>query len=386
MSKALNILFSAKFIVELPNLRRAFVAGMFIIGLTLSNNNTAFAEQRIEKYLPPYGKLELIIDDREPLSSWLNGIELILKEEFGYVPEYNIGTIKMNGAVLKGESVAYYRSKPFYITGNILEYFNNKFKDYGPYYATGNLIFNLIHEMVHIYQLEQLEEFLQTYTPDETMKDSTMLLKQGWGRFLDIYTDEKSIGWIFNHTVWSEGLAQLYAYKICNKLYREAKEENPEKIEIGKDPLLFNKILKEKKFRRSLRERLSQGLFEDIRTLHQIGYINEEKVEDLEFPFEIDAEIVKAVEEKLMEDKKLTYHDSFSSMHLFVLKKLRNNLIKKCHNPTYSWYLFHLNKARQEDSLSLEYLLRHPIPTKRLIPYLEPKFSGKKVGSFRKLP
>lgn len=332
----------------MPNIRKAFLAGLLAAGLASGNSlcNPSYLFVEPQTMESCYGKLEMDIgNDIEPIESWLKSVEPIALQEFGYIPNYDIGRYKIRGSTNFRPFVSHHNNNPVLISGNIKFHFNyvDKLEEQESFYRVGLLVFTLIHEIVHFYQYEQLEKFLQGYALNEDLKPEIDSLQKIWG-LLDFYKDEKAVSWLIEHECWLEGMANLYAYRICNRLYQEAEEEDPKEIEmLAKNPLLFNKIVKERKFKKSLKEALSRGISTDIRILHTEKFLNEKNVKALGLPFEINPEIISAIEEKLKDSNTIAKYS------------------------LYSLGLFLLNKKIREEGMSLEYLLSHPLSNMDLL-------------------
>lgn len=253
-------------------------------------------------------------------AKWTNSLEDYIEAELGPIPNFEceeVGSLRYKGRDFP--FMVFYSERPLFLIGRkgMNDWFFNRLR--GKKISTketglGALIFSLIHDIIHVYQI----------------RDGDLLAQYG---------------------NWLEGLAQLYAFKICNKMYKEAKPENFNLLKKGDSKNIQEFItisLKSKEYKNSILSYLTRELTYDTKKLRNAKILEKKEFSFSNYPFEINQEIIKKVEEKL----------SFG----------RNGKVTKeeIEVDPYSIGAYQLSRLSSKNSYTLKELMDMPLPNKAL--------------------
>lgn len=186
-------------------------------------------------------------------------------------------------------------------------------------FGLGRLVFSLVHDLFHIPQFESLLRGNSDY-----------------------------IGKYFTHLKWVEGLAQLYTFKICSRMCKDAQEENFSWFGSPKVEDFITHALEHRKYKRSLTKEIARMLFRDTERLRERGFIDRNKISFSDYPFELDAESKKIFLDYLF----LRYKDN----HRRAWWRTKPYIVGA--------YL--LSKLISNNTYSLEELLKKPLSDREL--------------------
>lgn len=204
-------------------------------------------------------------------AKWINSLEDYIEAELGTIPNFEceeVGSLRYKGRDFP--FMVFYDKPPLFSIGRegMNDWFFNRLrskkistKETG----LGALIFSLVHDIIHVYQI----------------RDGDLLAQ-------------------YNN--WLEGLAQLYAFKICNKMYGEAKPENFNLLKKGDSKSMREFItisLESKGYKNSILSYLTRKLTYDTKKLRDAKILEEKEFSFSNYPFGINQEIIRKIEEKL---------------------------------------------------------------------------------------
>lgn len=262
------------------------------------------------------------------VAKWKNSLEIYVEDELGKMPcfDYKKSSLPM-GVPWR---VSYKNKKPiFWVYEHQFDkwFFNylNCEDDNSKELGLGRVIFSLVHDLIHLYQIGHLAE-------------KKGIIKHWLYR-------------AFTHIDWVEGLAQLYTFKACNRLYTEAKQEDFNLLKNQSVEDFITRSLESKKYKKSVSSILVHFLSKDTKMLRGIKEIGENEFSFSKYPFETNKEIVIEVQEELLSNKDIDN------------KKISPREIRR--NP-YTWGAYQLSKLISKRIYNLDELIQNPLTNKEL--------------------
>ena len=263
------------------------------------------------------------------VDKWKNNIEETIISELGPIPDFNYGSSRISSTWGTPWRVGYKNKKPvFWVYETQFDkwFFNDlnseehSLKEKG----FGRLIFDLVHDITHLYQMEPM-----------------------------IKKDNPKTFWLFKafkHFNWVEGLAQLYTFKICNDMYKESKNENFDLLKNQTVEEFVLSSLESKKYKRSIADSVAHFISIDTRSLRDINEIKKNEFSFSNYPFDIHKEIIEKVDEKILSKKDNK-------------KEIKRKKVQK--NP-YLWGTYQLSKLISKGNYTMSELVQNPLSNKEL--------------------
>lgn len=210
---------------------------------------------------------------------WKEHIQEYLEEELGPLPEFEYG--EKSEFFNKFEDtpwrISFSNNKPLYVISatNIDKWFFEGLlsdKAHIKEYSLGNLIFTLVHDHIHLYQINLLMK-KPSFIKNWLIKSST-------------------------HHYWIEGMAQLYTFKICNRMIGGAKVEDLNSINKDNLEKKVLQLLEFREYKNSLAYVLASYLSKDTILLRGMGKIKEDAFSFNGYCFQFDNEVIRIAQNK----------------------------------------------------------------------------------------
>ena len=192
-------------------------------------------------------------------------------------------------------------------------------------FGLGRLVYALTHDLIHPYQFRP------------------MMNKKGSVNNY-IYRCVKNFQWL-------EGLAQLYSFKICSRMYSEATIEDFSQLDRSSQESVedfLTQTIKEKRYKKSLGREIVRNLVRDTKQLRKRGFITEEEFSFSPYKFELHPDLKRQVMEFISEGKK-EHRRSWLRIGHYVLGA------------------HFLSKIVSEGICPLEELMEHPLSNREIL-------------------
>lgn len=261
------------------------------------------------------------------VDKWKGNLEKYLEDELGPIPDFEYGKSLLSKFIPSKWipwpwDVSYKHKKP------LLRVNKKGFGSlYSKEYGFGYLIFALIHDFIHIYQAPHLVKKLGILK--WTIRSRT-------------------------HINYMEGLAQLYSFKICDKIYKEVEPEDFCLLSRNNKDIeeFATKILESKRYKEGLANTLAYYLSKDTKRLREINEIKEKEFSFFNYPFEINKNIIDIVDTNILSwDKDCDK------------KRLTKRRLQK---DPYIWGAFQISILISKGFYTMKDLIENPLSNKEL--------------------